>query len=395
MKMLTNAVVIGGGVIGTSITYCLSRAGVKVTLVERSTLASEASGANQGGWSAQLMRGRTMNFARDGSKTYEALSDEIQYDFEFDRVGTYMLLNDESQWSEVEENAKRLRREYQMNPILLSGNELRETDPDLALDIPGACFCPSAYLLNPMKLVFGLALASQRLGAEIQTFTEAKKISVNNGKIDSVMTSRGEIPAQVVVIAAGAWASQIAATLRIRVPIKPRRGQLLVSESWPLRKTRYIIEAEQLHGLTPAEIRDAKDPRAKHGIVTVLSQPRSGNWLIGSSRDFPGYDKRTTIETTALIAKRAQRYFPKLRYANIIRTFAGLRPFSDDGHPIVDMVNEIEGLILATGHYGEGVSLAPVTAKVVTDLVTKGRGAEIIEEFSYNRFKDQALLEGH
>jgi sarcosine oxidase subunit beta len=95
----------------------------------------------------------------------------------------------------------------------------------------------------------------------------------------------------------------------------------------------------------------------------------------------------------ALIAKRALRYFPKLRHANVVRTFAGLRPYSEDDHPIIDMVDEIDGLILATGHHGEGVSLAPVTAKLVTELAKKGRGAEYIEEFSYNRFKDHLLVE--
>jgi len=391
--MSTDVVVIGGGVIGSCVTYYLSKANMKVTLIERSELASEASGANQGGWSAQLMRGRIMNFARDGSKTYEALADELQYDFEFDRAGAYMLLDNEGQWPAVEENAKRLQREYQMNATILSGKELREINPDLARDIPGACFCPHAYLLNPMKLVFGFAQASQKLGADIQAFTEVKKISVDNSKINSVITNRGEIRTHLVVIAAGAWASQIAATLRLRVPIRPRRGQLLVTESFPLQKTRYMIEAEQLNTLSPEDSKNAKDPITKHGIMTVLSQPRSGNWLVGSSRDFPGYDKRTTIETAALIAKRALRYFPKLRRANVVRTFAGLRPYSEDGHPIIDIVDEIDGLILATGHHGEGVSLAPVTAKLVTELATKGRGAEYIEEFSYNRFKDHVLVE--
>jgi len=391
--MSTDVVVIGGGVIGSCVTYYLSKENMKVTLIERRELASEASGANQGGWSAQLMRGRIMNLARDGSNTYETLADELQYDFEFDRVGSYMLLDNEAQWPAVEENAKRLSREYQMNATLLSRGELREINPDLAPDIPGACFCPHAYLLNPMKLVFGLAQASKKLGADIQTFTEVKKISVDNGKINSVITDRGEIRTRLVVIAAGAWASEIAATLKLRVPIRPRRGQLLVTESFPLEKTRYMIEAEQLKALSPEDIRNAKDSMTRHGIMTVFSQPGSGNWLVGSSRDFPGYDKRTTIETMALIAKCALRYFPKLRHANVIRTFAGLRPYSEDGHPIIDRVDDVDGLILATGHHGEGVSLAPVTAKLVTELATKGRGAEYIEEFSYNRFKDRLLVE--
>ena len=393
MLKSTNIVVVGGGVIGSCVTYFLSKEHMRVIQVERGELASEASGSNQGGWSAQLMRGRTMNLARDGSMIYETLAAELQFDFEFDRVGSYLLMDSEGQWPAVEENAKRLWRDYQMKAVLLNGKELREINPHLAKDIPGASFCPHAFLLNPMKLVFGLAQASKKLGAEIQTFTNVEKICVQNGKIESVITDRGEIKTGLVVIAAGAWSPQVAAMLRLRVPIKPRRGQILVTETFPLEKTRYMIEADQLRVLSPEQIQAAEDPRTKHGVVTVLSQPRSGNWLVGSSRDFPGYDKRTTLETMTLIVKRALRYYPTLEHANVIRTFAGLRPYCEDGHPIVDRVDEIDGLILATGHHGEGVSLAPATAKLVVELATKGRTPGHIEEFSYNRFRDHKLVD--
>jgi sarcosine oxidase subunit beta len=82
-----------------------------------------------------------------------------------------------------------------------------------------------------------------------------------------------------------------------------------------------------------------------------------------------------------------------LKHTNIVRTFAGLRPFSEDGHFIIDEVEEIDGLFLATAHHGEGIALAPSTGKLVAELITKNRTSCSIEEFSYYRFQDRELSE--
>jgi glycine/D-amino acid oxidase-like deaminating enzyme len=392
MNEFFDVVVIGGGVIGNCVTYYLSKAGMKVVLVEKGELASGASGANQGGWSAQLMRGRVMNLGIEGSRTYEGLAAELRYDFEFERVGSYMLMTDDGQLSAVEEHVRQLRQDYHMDASLLSGKELRELNPDIASDIPGACFCPHAYILNPMKLVFGFAEASKRLGAHFQIFTQVETVSVENGKVRSVITNRGEIKTRQVVIAAGSWSPQIASMLKLSLPMRPRRGQLIVTEPHPLVKTRYMTEIDTSR---LAKSTGQKDPRAaevdlmtKYGVRTVLSQHRNGNWVIGSSRDFAGYDTRTEIETVALMAKRVLKFLPNLKHASIIRAFAGLRPFCEDGHPVIDIVDHLEGLVLATGHNSEGLSLAPATGRMVVELATQGRGSHYIEEFGYGRFKE-------
>jgi sarcosine oxidase subunit beta len=91
------------------------------------------------------------------------------------------------------------------------------------------------------------------------------------------------------------------------------------------------------------------------------------------------------------MARRATRFLPKLKHTNIIRTFAGLRPFSDDNHFIIDEVEEVNGLVLATGHHGEGIALAPATGRLVAELLTKSRTSCSIEQFSYYRFRDREL----
>jgi sarcosine oxidase subunit beta len=390
----TDVVVIGGGAIGSSAAYYLSKENMKVTLLERFELASEASGANMGGFCSQLIKGSAMNLARESARMYRSLGPALEYDFELEPTGSYILMDKEDQWPILEENAKRLWDEHGVKVDLLSGKELIETDPDLAPDIPGASRFSEDFTLNPAKLVFGFAEAARKHGAEIDTHTEVEKICIENGNVKSVITNRGKIGTKFLVIAAGAWSPYIGKMLDLRIPVIPRRGQLLVTDACPLGKIRYMNDIDYLvtaHNLEA--VKTACDTRIRLGVSSVLSQPRSGNWLIGSSRDFPGYDKRTTIETLISIARRAVRFLPKLRHANIIRTFAGLRPYCEDDQLIIDKVEEIEGVVLATGHHGEGIALAPATGKLVADLVTSRRTSCSIEDFSYYRFRGRQPTE--
>lgn len=390
----TDVVVIGGGAIGASASYYLSKEGLRVTLLERRELASEASGANMGGFPSQVMSDEVMQLAGQSARMYQTLGAELGYDFEFDPTGSYILMDKADQWRRLEENAERLWHRHGVKVELLNERELREADADLAPDIPGASYCPDDFTVNPTKVVLSFAQAAERLGAEIRTFTEVEKICVENGSVKSVITSRGEIRTGFIVIAAGAWSPNVGRMLRLRIPVRPRRGQLIVTEACSRARIRYMLDIDYLvTGYDLEAVKTAEDPRVKLGVATVLTQPPSGNWLVGSSRDFPGYDKRTTIETLRLIARRATRFLPKLKYTNIIRTFAGLRPFCEDDHFIIDKVEEINGLVLATGHHGEGIALAPSTGKLVAELVTKSHTSCSIEQFSYYRFRDRELTE--
>ena len=387
----TDVVVVGGGIIGSSVAYYLSKQGMKVTLFERRELASEASGSNQGASSSQLMSGENLKLVRESSRIYSTLDRELEYDFELDWTGSYLLMDKLEQWPALEEHAKWLQ-ERGIKTELLTGNELRQINPGLAPDIPGASFCAEDFMVNPMKLVIGFAEASKRLGAEINAFTPVDKIAVDNGKVQSVTTNKGELMTKFLVVAAGAWSPLIGRMLKLRLPIKPRRGQVLVTEAYPLERMRSMIDIDYLvTGYSQQTVKITDEQRIKHGVACTLTQTKNGNWLIGSSRDFPGYVKRTNVETLTAIARRANRFFPKLSQANVIRTMAGLRPFCEDGRFIIDKVDEIEGVVLAIGHHGTGVSLAPVTGQLVAEMIAKNRKPSSIEEFSYTRFKNHSL----
>jgi sarcosine oxidase subunit beta len=286
----------------------------------------------------------------------------------------------------VEANAKRLSK-VGIEVDMLSGKEVREIDPDISREVIGGTRCTDGMIINPMKLVYGYANAARKLGARIDTYTDVENIRSENGKIKSVLTSKGEIDTKSVVIATGAWSPFLGDTLNLRIPVLPRRGQIMITEPYKVGKLRYLIDADYLvTGFNLDAVKKSQDPRIRLGVSSVLTQPSSGNWLLGVSRDFPGHDKRTTLETLTHVARRAIKFIPKLRHANIIRAMAGLRPFSDDGRPIIGAVDEIEGLVIATGHHGEGMALSPITGRLVAELITKGRTSMPIDEYSFTRF---------
>ena len=389
----TDVVVVGGGIIGVSVAYYLSKQGMKVTLFERGALASEASGSNQGGCFVHLMSGQHLNLARESVRLYPTLERELECDFEFERTGSYILMDKTDQWPVLEEHAKRLQQSN-LKVELLTGKELREINPDLAPDIPGGSYFADDFLVNPMRVVFGFAEAAKRMGAEINTFTPVEGIAVDHGKVRSVTTSKGEVNTRFLVIAAGAWSPLVARMLKLRVPVRPRRGLILLTEPETLQKMRAMLDIDYLATAYAQQTLTITDSdRLRLGVAAIIVQTRPGNWLVGSSRDFPGYDKRTNIETLTLIARRAASFLPKLGHVNLIRTMSGLRPFCEDNHFIIGRVEEIDGVVLATGHHGTGVTFAPLTGQLVAEVIAKDRTPSSIHEFGYDRFPNH-IIEG-
>ena len=171
----------------------------------------------------------------------------------------------------------------------------------------------------------------------------------------------------------------------------------MVTESVPLnKKWRYICDADYLTTAFDAKaVKKSKDLRIRLGVAGGYAQGNTGNWTIGTSGDFAGYDNRVTIPTVEYLAKRAIKFMPRLKDVNVIRMFAGLRPFCYvDGLPILSKVDNPSGFIIATGHAGEGISLAPITGKLISELVTENRTSMSIEPFAFSRFKTRNIGRG-
>lgn len=390
MNRTSDVVVVGGGIIGCSVAYYLAKKGVKVIVIEKKKgLSFGASGANQGGCALQLFHPPVLELARPSLEIYRNLSQEIGYDVDYENTGSLVCSVDEEQYPDMQKHVEKKRRQG-INVQLIEGDRLRELEPTLGGDVVAGVEEREGGIMNPFKVNYGFAYAARKLGTEFFLSREVKKIERDKNRITSVVTDREKIGTNFVVNAAGAWASQIGKMVGISIPVRPRRGQIIVTERLPLNKRwRYILDADYLTtAFDLAAVEKSEDPRIRLGVAGSYVQENTGNWTIGSSRDFADYTTRVTMQTIRYLAKRAARFMPKLKSVNSIRLFAGLRPFCYvDGLPILSRLNSPRNFVIATGHAGEGVTLAPITGKLISELITEKTTSISIDAFAFSRFK--------
>ncbi len=390
MNRIADVVVVGGGIIGCSVAYYLAKKGVKVIVIEKKKgLSFGASGANQGGCALQLFHPPILELARPSLEIYRNLSQEIGYDVDYENTGSLVCSVDEEQYPDMQKHVEKKRRQG-INVQLIEGDRLRELEPTLGGDVVAGVEEQEGGIMNPFKVNYGFAYAARKLGTEFFLSREVKKIERDKNRITSVVTDREKIGTNFVVNAAGAWASQIGKMVGISIPVRPRRGQIIVTERLPLNKRwRYILDADYLTtAFDLAAVEKSEDPRIRLGVAGSYVQENTGNWTIGSSRDFADYTTRVTMQTIRYLAKRAARFMPKLKSVNSIRLFAGLRPFCYvDGLPILSRLNSPRNFVIATGHAGEGVTLAPITGKLISELITEKTTSISIDAFAFSRFK--------
>jgi len=381
-------VILGAGIIGCAIAYYLAKQGSKVIVLEKKErICSGASGANSGGVPLSLWRhdSPTIELVKDSLKLHENLSDEIGYDIEYEKVGLITCVTNEAQYKVIQEQAQGLRKKG-INIKFVDGDEIRKQEPALEGNIIVGLEDEETAILNPFKVSLGYARAAKKLGTEFLLTTETRAIETNRDKVTSVVTAEGRIKTDFIVNAAGPWAPEVGGLVGLKIPIEPVKGQVIVTEPVALnRKWRYIMDAAYLlPHIAPSG--DSEDLRMKLGIVGGWIQHKTGNWLIGSSHEV-SFDKGITKQTIRCMASRAIEFMPKLKNVNCIRMFAGLRPhcYVDD-LPILGKVDSPSGFVIATGHLGAGVTLAPITGKLIAELIIENKTSLPIDAFAFSRF---------
>lgn len=378
-------VIIGGGVIGTSTAYYLAREGVDVALVERGDLASGSSGQCNGGvvCGAEPVSPLTTY----SNELYAQLASELDMDFHYRRGGSYRLIETEADWHMMEEIvAKQASRGLPVN--MIGREELLRREPNIAPHVLGAVEYPTDATLNPIRFCWAAAQGAARRGARVHRFTEVRAIEVTSrNEVAKVSTSRGDIAAKIVVNAAGCWAPAIGAMVGVNIPIIPRRGQIVVTEAAAPVVGRKLNEAGGIRTQLGMKLSELEREEAAFGVAFVCERTVDGNVLIGGSREFVGFDTRTTPEVIRAIVRRALRFVPKLSRLNCIRTYAGLRPFTPDHLPIISPIDKVKGFYIAAGHEGDGISLAPLTGKAITDMVTGRETCIDLRHLAFSRFQ--------
>ena len=369
MNKSTDVIVVGGGVIGTSVAYYAAKAGKKVTLLDRGDIAAGTSGACDGFIILQSKNpGPHLDLALQSAAMYRTLSAELDYDLEYMPCGGMVVAETEKQ-AELLRGLIKKQQAAGLSVELLPIKDARESEPLLAEDLWGAAYCKDDAQVNPIRLAQGFAQAARRLGAQIQSGVEVKGLVLENGRVCGVQTNEGVLKAEKVVNASGVWAPELVAPYGLELPIKPRRGQILVTEPLPSMLRHVLLCACYLIAKYHPEELDLADRQHRLGVGLAVEQTAHGGLLIGSTREFVGFDRRTTLAGIEAVARHAKRILPALANVNIIRTFSGLRPHTPTGLPILGPVAELPGLIMAAGHEGDGIALAPVTGKKIAEYL--------------------------
>lgn len=376
----TEVAIIGGGVIGLATARALRLRGVShVTLIERGNFGAESSGAAAGMLAPQAEADADDDFfslcsrSRDLYPAFAAqLFEETGIDIELETAGTLFLGLNEEDVREIEK-----RYEWQTRAGLavkrLSADFARKLEPSISKSVELALLFPLDTQVENRQLIEALVASNTNLGVNLLDHTSATSVKIERGRIAGLETSRGFVAAEKVVIAAGGWSSLLTASANAKssttdsalpdLGIEPVRGQMLCFDSDPAVFSHVIYS-----------------PRG------YIVPRRDGRLLAGSTTEHVGFDKRTTDMGLQSIRSTAMEISPRISSLVEKEAWAGLRPRAADGLPVFGPYAEIAGLFYATGHYRNGILLAPITGELMANVVLNGTTTPLMSNFSPDRF---------
>lgn len=341
-----DCLVVGGGLIGLLSAWELRRAGATVVLAERGHAGREASWAG-GGILSPLYPWRYPDavtaLARWSQGAYPDLAREIAarggVDPEWTASGLLILDTDEAA------AARDWAARWGYACETPAGAALAACEPALRGAGQALWFPEIAQIRNP-RLTRGLRAAATAAGVEILEDCEVRRILLDGERAVGAQTADGSLAAGCVLVAAGPWSAALVEGFGVPLPVTPVRGQMILLRAAPGTLSRIVLQ------------------RARYVIPR-----RDGHVLVGSTLEEVGFDKSTTDEARRELHEFAVGLFPQLADATIERQWAGLRPSAPAGIPYIGEHTKISGLFLNTGHYRNGVVLAPASAKLVADLI--------------------------
>jgi glycine oxidase len=372
-RHLSDVVIIGGGIIGSSISLRLAQAKLKVCVLDRGEPGAEASSAAAGmiaPYGEQVEPDSFLELCKASHAMYADFVAEVEElsatHVGYRRDGTLIAALNEQEVAEIDgiEQSRAMRgfpRER------FSGEEARRRLPALAPGVHAAIFIPQDHWVDNQLLTAAVISAARKQGVTFASQSTVRNFNLARNRVESVEvngSAEGDaatFSAAYFILAAGCWSGELVRPLGISIPTQPCRGQMMEFET---------------AGVFPWVVR-----AGKHYLV-----PRSeGRVVIGTTSEYVGFDKAVTGEGMRSLLEGAARVVPGVGEFKFRRAWAGLRPDTADHLPILGPGGP-ENLIFATGHFRNGILLAPVTAQLITELVLTGSTSKSIEAYRPTRF---------
>jgi glycine oxidase len=343
--------VIGGGVIGLAIAREVRKAGGgAICIVDEGECGREASWAAAGMLSADVdaheidaLHGMCSASRDLYPQLAEELYEETAIDIQLDRTGTIAVAFGIKQAAELSKRTSE-QTKTGIEVLTLSRRELFELEPALSLEATAGALYPNDWQVENRKLLTALRRYADLNALDIRENTRVGRVIINSGRAVGVETTRGRILAKRIVIATGAWTSFIKlGDDEMPVVVQPVRGQMICFDGPQV--LRHVV----------------------HSPDGYLVPRFNGRTLAGATSERAGFDNTLTDDARIALLEMATRIGPVFGERKVIDQWSGLRPFAEDGLPVIGEIPGISRLFLATGHYRNGILLAPITARLAAE----------------------------
>ena len=410
-----DVVIVGGGVIGVCSAYSLSQSGLNVLLVEKGDIASGCSYGNGGlivpshavplaspgalgeglrwmldpqspfyiqprldirlfSWLARFTLAsrtpvmlRSLPVLRDllaaSAALFKELADRAGFEFGYKGNGSLWVCLSKERLEREKEELHLLER-FQIPVQMLDRDEVHDLEPALLPQVAGGVFYPNDGHIDPFRFVRGLAEKAQERGVDICTNTDVMGFETARGRITRIRTTRGDLAAEQVVLAAGSWSPQVAKELHLRIPIEAAKGYSI------------NLENSELSPNLPLLLGEAR----------VVVNPLEQGLRLAGTLEMAGLDLSISTRRVDAIRRSCEAYLPGIAQAKAIEIWRGLRPCTPDGLPILGRSKEFNNLIIAAGHAMLGMSLGPISGKLVSQLVCEETTDMNISRLRLERF---------
>jgi glycine oxidase len=367
-----DVLVVGGGVIGLGVAWRAAQAGMAVTVVDPSpgrgaswAAAGMLAPITEVHYGEQALLRLNLAAADRWPGFATELEDAAGRQVGYRRCGTLTVARDTDDNAALED-LYRFQLRCGLQVERLRSRDCRRLEPGLAPSVRGGVLAPGDHQVDNRALAGALLAACERAGVRLLA-DRATRLRLDGERVTGVRLAGGASPAAAtVVLAAGCWSRELGGlAAELLPPVRPVKGQLL-----------------QLRG-------PAADPLCRRNVrgLEVYVVPRAdGRVVVGATVEEQGFDTRVTAGAVHDLLRAAFELLPDVAELELVETVAGLRPGSPDNAPLLGPAG-VDGLVVATGHYRNGILLAPVTAEAVAELLTSGRVPAAIAPFSPARFQ--------
>ncbi len=367
--------------VGVACAFELSKAGLKVLVIDKGAIAGGTTGAGEGNiLVSDKDIGPELELALRSREKWFEISEEIGGGFELEAKGGIVVANTSTGADQLHSLTAR-QKKAGLFVDELDAAALRAAEPFISPEFESGFLYSQDAQCQPMLATALMLRKFRSMGGEVLSHTKVVGIESDNGGVKAVVTTGETFPCRAVVNAGGTWAKEIAVLAGSDLPISPRKGFILVTQAAPNLIRHKVYDADYVTNVVSAD----------EGLQTsaVVEGTKSGTILIGASRERIGFDHSLNIAILRKLAAQAIEIFPVLSKIQLLRVYHGFRPYAPDHLPVIGEDAKVKGLWHCAGHEGAGIGLAPASAEIIAAQILANSAFMNAAPFSPNRFSSE------